>query len=80
MASWVRYSVAAYVGLLLSGSLVLSPSTTVGSGGGSSSVTPAVRVQPPRANRALYDTYDDPASQHSSHVCEHRAVPKVDRR
>ena len=31
MPSWVRYSVAVYVGLLLAGSVVLPPSATVGS-------------------------------------------------
>jgi len=40
MTSWVRYSVAVYVGLLLSGSLVLSPETTVGSAGPRDSAEP----------------------------------------
>lgn len=31
MPSWVRYSVSVYLGLLLAGSLVTSPSSTIGS-------------------------------------------------
>lgn len=34
MYSWVRYSVAVYLGLLLAGSIVMPPSASIGSGYG----------------------------------------------